>query len=153
MKNFTWCVLCLCKKVLLHMHVLRSHWGVNYELLSSFFCLFEVHKVFIYIVTLSSWPSWIQRQESVRTSGAKPGCSGWPWPWPWEWGWLCAPLPHYNPIHSACHLNQQHFHLLASTYMYRLNMPTEYFNRKWYTNIPSHQEIVDSRYLKLQDRI
>ena len=24
-----------------------------------------------------------------------------------EWGWLCAPLPHYNPIHSACHLNQQ----------------------------------------------
>ena len=20
----------------------------------------------------------------------------------------CAPLPHYNPIHSACHLNQQH---------------------------------------------
>ena len=31
-------------------------------------------------LTLSSWPSWIQRQDSVRTSGAKPGCSGWPWP-------------------------------------------------------------------------
>ena len=26
-----------------------------------------------------SWPSWIQRQDSVRTSGAKPGWSGWPW--------------------------------------------------------------------------
>ena len=29
--------------------------------------------------SLSSWPSWIQRQDSVRTSGAKPGCNGWPW--------------------------------------------------------------------------
>ena len=27
----------------------------------------------------------------------------------------CAPLPHYNPIHSACHLNQQHIH---SKYIY-----------------------------------
>ena len=26
------------------------------------------------------------------------------------------PLPHYNPIHSACHLNQQHT-FTASTYM------------------------------------
>ena len=22
-----------------------------------------------------------------------------------EWGWLCAPVPHYNPIRSACHFN------------------------------------------------
>ena len=30
-------------------------------------------------LTPSSWPSWIQRQDSVRTSVAKLGCSGWPW--------------------------------------------------------------------------
>ena len=30
-------------------------------------------------LTLSSWPSWIQRQDSVKTSEAKPRCSGWPW--------------------------------------------------------------------------
>ena len=28
----------------------------------------------------------------------------------------CVPLPHYNPIHSACHLNQQHT-FTASTLM------------------------------------
>ena len=26
----------------------------------------------------------------------------------WESEVLCVPLPHYHPVHSACHLNQQH---------------------------------------------
>ena len=39
-----------------------------------------------------------------------------------EWGWLYTPLPHYNPIHSACLLNQQHT-FTASTYMQIIQMP------------------------------
>ena len=34
----------------------------------------------------------------------------------------CAPLPHYNPIHSACHLNQQHT-FTASTHMQVIQKP------------------------------
>ena len=34
----------------------------------------------------------------------------------------CAPLPHHNPIHSACHLNQQHA-FTESTHMQVIQKP------------------------------
>ena len=34
----------------------------------------------------------------------------------------CAPLPHYNPVHSACHLIQQHT-VTASTHMQVIKKP------------------------------
>ena len=39
-----------------------------------------------------------------------------------ESGVDCAHLPHYNPIHSACHLNQQHT-VTASTHMQVIQKP------------------------------
>ena len=40
----------------------------------------------------------------------------------WESEVDCAPLSHYNPIHSACRLNQQHT-FTASTYMQIIQKP------------------------------